>query len=59
MQTLLGFLTSWVEVQWYRRKLAFSFKYKVPTFLDRRVRESEELLASLRRYYGERMCLPT
>jgi len=33
-------------------------KYVLPTFLDRRVKKSEEILGQLRAYYGQELCEP-
>lgn len=33
-------------------------RYILPTFYDKRVRKSEEILAQLQAYYGERVCSP-
>ncbi len=35
-----------------------SLEYLVPSFLDRRVKKSEELLEQLRAYYGQQLCSP-
>ena len=43
-------------IQRYRPKL--SLRYILPTFYDRRVRKSEEILEQLRTHYGELVCQP-
>ena len=35
-----------------------SMRYVLPTFMDGRVRKSQEILKQLRSYYGERLCRP-
>lgn len=42
------------KIQKYHETL--SLRYVLPTFLDRRVSKSEEILAQLRQYYGDLVC---
>ena len=37
---------------------AIRLKYVLPTFLDRRVKKSEEILSQLQAYYGPELCQP-
>ncbi len=56
IQGLLEFSRSLASVQNYHRDL--TLKYVVPTFLDKRVKQSEEILQQLTSYYNSRMCPP-
>ncbi len=56
LQGLLEFEKSLAGVQEYKPEL--QLKYILPTFLDRRVKKSQEILALLHNYYGERVCSP-
>ncbi len=56
LQGLLDFSQSLATVQRYRHDLVL--RYVVPTFLDRRVRKSDEILAQLRAHYPEQLCDP-
>lgn len=53
---LLEFQKSLEAVQKYHRKL--SLKYVLPTFMDGRVRKSEEILGQLKAHYAELVCEP-
>jgi len=54
LQGLLDFSQSLQAVQKYNQKLAL--RYILPTFLDGRVRKSQEILEQLQRAYGARVC---
>jgi len=56
LQGLSEFIRSLSAIQRYHSGLALS--YILPTFLDRRVRKSEEILSQLRTYYGDQVCPP-
>ncbi|MGQ9748784.1 AAA family ATPase [Desulfosoma sp.] len=56
IQGLLEFNRSLASVQNYHKDLAL--KYVVPTFLDKRVRQSEEILNQLSTHYNSRLCSP-
>ncbi|MCS6845359.1 MAG: ParA family protein [Caldilineales bacterium] len=56
LQGLLEFSRSVAAIQQYHP--ALSLRYILPTFYDRRVRKSEEILEQLRAYYGQRLCDP-
>lgn len=56
LQSLLDFIQSLAAIQRYRPELAL--RYVLPTFLDRRVRKSDEILAQLAGHYGTRLCDP-
>ena len=56
LQSLLEFNHTLSTIQRYRPKL--SLRYILPTFYDRRVRKSEEILEQLRTHYGELVCQP-
>ncbi|MEJ5348827.1 MAG: AAA family ATPase [Desulfosoma sp.] len=56
IQGLLEFSRSLASVQNYHKDLAL--KYVVPTFLDKRVKQSEEILEQLSAHYNSRMCAP-
>ena len=53
---LLEFQKSIESIQKYRPEL--SLKYVLPTFLDKRVRKSEEILKQLQAFYKDRLCSP-
>jgi chromosome partitioning protein len=53
---LLEFSKSLEAVQKYHKKLRL--KYVLPTFMDRRVRKSEEILDQLKAYFGDLLCEP-
>jgi chromosome partitioning protein len=54
LQGLAQFHKSVKKIQKYHETL--SLRYVLPTFLDRRVSKSEEILAQLRQYYGDLVC---
>jgi chromosome partitioning protein len=56
LQGLLEFTRSVQTIQQYHRDLAL--RYVVPTFMDRRVRKSDEILVQLQQYFGESVCEP-
>lgn len=56
IQGLLEFTRSLASVQNYHKDLAL--KYVVPTFLDKRVKQSEEILNQLSAHYNSRLCPP-
>jgi chromosome partitioning protein len=56
MQGLMEFAHSMAAIQKYRP--ALQLKYVLPTFYDRRVRKSAEILAQLQAHFGERVCQP-
>jgi len=53
---LIDFAQSVEAIRQYRT--ALQLKYVLPTFYDRRVKKSEELLGQLQRHYTERLCPP-
>lgn len=56
LQGLSEFARSMASIQRYHPTL--TLKYILPTFLDRRVRKSEEILAQLQGHYGDQVCAP-
>lgn len=56
LKCLVNFESNLKQVQEYNPNIAL--KYIVPTFLDKRVKKSEELLALLTKHYGDRVCTP-
>jgi chromosome partitioning protein len=56
LQGLIEFAHSLSSVQVHHPALAL--RYIVPTFMDRRVKKSEEILGQLQSYYGDRVCDP-
>lgn len=54
LQGLAEFDKNLQAVQAYHEKL--SLRYILPTFLDRRVKKSEEVLSLLHRHYGQQVC---
>jgi chromosome partitioning protein len=56
LASLREFATSIAGVQRYHP--ALSIKYIVPTFLDGRVKKSQEILEQLQAYYGPQVCAP-
>ncbi len=56
LQGLLDFAGSLAAIQKYHPDLAL--RYILPTFLDRRVRKSDEILAQLRGHFGAQVCAP-
>ena len=53
---LMDFQESIQAIQKYRPELDLS--YILPTFMDGRVKKSEEILSQLRTYFGEKLCSP-
>ena len=53
---LVDFQESITSIQKYRSDL--ELKYVLPTFYDRRVKKSEEILQQLKSYYGDKVCSP-
>jgi chromosome partitioning protein len=56
LQSLLDFSRSLAAIQKYHP--ALRLRYVVPTFLDRRVRKSDEILAQLAGHFDEQLCSP-
>jgi len=56
LESLAAFDKSLQAVQAYQEKL--SLRYILPTFLDLRVKKSEEVLEMLKRHYGDLVCPP-
>ncbi len=56
LQGLSEFINSLRSMQRYHPGLAL--KYIVPTFLDRRVKKSTEILNQLKTYYTDELCPP-
>jgi chromosome partitioning protein len=56
LQGLIDFVQSLAGIQKYHQSLGL--KYILPTFMDRRVRKSGEILAQLHNHYGEHLCAP-
>jgi chromosome partitioning protein len=56
LQGLIEFTQSLSAVQRYHNGLTLA--YVLPTFLDRRVRKSEEILHQLQAHYGAEVCAP-
>ncbi len=56
LQGLLEFNQSLKAIQQYRHELIL--KYVLPTFLDRRVKKSAEILEMLHEHYGDLVCDP-
>jgi chromosome partitioning protein len=56
LQGLIEFVRSLAPIQTYHPDL--TLRYVVPTFMDRRVRKSDEILAQLHSYYAELACEP-
>jgi chromosome partitioning protein len=56
LQGLIEFVRSLAPIQRYHADL--SLRYVLPTFMDRRVKKSEEILAQLHSYYAELTCEP-
>jgi chromosome partitioning protein len=56
LQGLLDFARSLAAIQRYQP--ALTLRYIVPTFFDRRVRKSEEILDQLHSHFGEQVCAP-
>jgi len=56
LQGLIEFVHSLEPIQRYHRGLVL--RYVLPTFMDRRVKKSEEILAQLRSHFGGFLCEP-
>jgi len=56
LQGMIEFVRALGPIQKYHPGLAM--RYVVPTFMDRRVRKSDEILAQLRGYYPDLVCDP-
>ena len=56
LQGLMEFIRSMNAIQKYHQ--ALNLTYILPTFFDRRVKKSEEILNQLIEHYGERVCAP-
>jgi chromosome partitioning protein len=56
LQGLIEFVRSLQPIQKYHSELAL--RYILPTFMDRRVKKSEEILSQLRSFYGELVYTP-
>lgn len=56
LRGLVDFQRTLGEVQRYKPEL--QLRYVLPTFYDRRVKKSDELLGQLRGYYGDQVCSP-
>jgi chromosome partitioning protein len=52
----MDFAHSMTAIQKYHTSL--ELKYILPTFFDRRVRKSDEILEQLQAHFGERVCPP-
>ena len=56
LQGMIEFVRSLGSIQTYHPALVL--RYVLPTFMDRRVRKSEEILSQLQGYYGDLVCDP-
>ncbi len=56
LQGLLEFAQSLASIQRYRDSL--TLRYVLPTFMDRRVRKSEEIMGQLATYFPTQLCQP-
>jgi chromosome partitioning protein len=56
LQGLIEFVRSLGSIQEYHS--ALGLRYILPTFMDRRVKKSQEILNQLQSYYGELICEP-
>lgn len=56
VQGLVAFVERLAEIQRYRPEL--QLRYVLPTGLDRRVKQSGEILAQLQGHFGEALCQP-
>jgi chromosome partitioning protein len=56
LQGLLDFSRNLSAIQKYHPSL--TLRYVLPTFLDRRVRKSEEILSQLESHFPEQICAP-
>ena len=56
LSSLMGFLQNVRKVQRFHEHL--QLRHVLPTFLDRRVKQSEEMLVQVRAYFGAAVCWP-
>jgi chromosome partitioning protein len=56
LQGLIEFIAALGSIQKYHTGL--NLRYVLPTFMDRRVKKSEEILGQLQGYYGDLVCEP-
>ena len=56
LQGMIEFAQSLGSIQQYHPDLVL--RYILPTFMDRRVKKSEEILRQIQSYYGEQVCDP-
>jgi chromosome partitioning protein len=56
LQGLIEFVRALAPIRKYHTSL--QLRYVLPTFMDRRVKKSEEILAQLRSHYGDLLCDP-
>ncbi len=56
LTSLMNFQQSLADVQQHHKSL--SLRYIVPTFMDRRVKKSAEILAMIKEHYGDVVCQP-
>lgn len=56
LQGLMDFTRSMESIQKYHTELRL--QYVLPTFVDRRVRKSQEILEQLRQHFDEQVCQP-
>ena len=56
LSSLIDFRQNLIAIQKYNPRLAL--RYVLPTFLDRRVKKSEEILRQLNNAFGELVCAP-
>lgn len=56
LQGLMDFVRSMSAIQKYHDEL--QLKYVLPTFFDRRVKKSDEILDQLQTHFGEQVCPP-
>jgi chromosome partitioning protein len=56
LQGLVDFTQALDPIRKYHQALAL--RYVLPTFMDRRVKKSEEILGQLQRHYGDLVCDP-
>ncbi|NCC25347.1 MAG: chromosome partitioning protein ParA [Deltaproteobacteria bacterium] len=56
LQGLIQFLKSIASIRKYRKEV--DLKYILPTFMDKRVKHPENILAKLKEVYGDYVCTP-
>ena len=56
LQVLLEFTRSLASIQQYHPEMRL--RYVLPTFMDRRVRKSQEILGQLEAHYNDQVCTP-